>query len=211
MDTILLDKYEIWWRVRHDMPYCRECGNEIQEDWVSCPLCGAKTRAYNVESKNDLEFGDENLMERVRNIGEATGPKPTEKLVKPPEPDSNPRQKSMSQLLTRPLTEFNYVNDIFGTVYYELINDNEDYVTYIVKVRGNDNELIPRWTALVWVFKRECEYNTELMDMHKLSTPERVIHTNTAFTCKYMRKRGKLDYILNGFEKHFGLAPYSAL
>ena len=153
----------------------------------------------------------DDFMKRVDNIGEATGPKPTAKLVKPPKPNSNPRQKSMSQLLIRPEIEFNYMNSSFGTVWYNLINDNEDYVTYLVKVTGDDNELIPRWTALVWVFKRRCDFHTELMDVHNLSTPERVIHTDTSFTCKYMRKRGTMDYILEGFEKHFGLAPYSAL
>lgn len=147
---------------------------------------------------------------RLETMGEATGPKPTEKLVKPPIPTSHPRQKSLNQLLTKPPFEFNYVNDLFGTVYYELINDNDDYVTYLVKVR-KDGELQPRWTTLVWVFKRPCDYLTDLMNDHRLTTPERVIHTNTCFKCKYIRKRRILDYILNGFEKHYGLAPYSAL
>ena len=147
---------------------------------------------------------------RLETMGEATGPKPTEKLVKPPIPTSHPRQKSLNQLLTKPPFEFNYVNDLFGTVYYELINDNDEYITYLVKVR-KDNELIPQWTALVWVFKRECEYHTYLVEHYKLSTPERVIHDSRDFTCKYVRRRVTLDFILKGFTKHYGLAPYSAL
>jgi hypothetical protein len=148
--------------------------------------------------------------QRLATMGEATGPKPTEKLVKPSEPNLHPRQKSLDQLLTKPPSEFNYVNDLFGTVYYELINDNDEYITYLVKVR-KDGELQPRSTTLVWVFKRECEHHTYLVEHCKLSTPERVIHTNTAFTCKYVRKRVTLDFILKGFTKHYGLAPYSAL
>ena len=23
------------------MPFCRECGKEVQEDWISCPYCAA--------------------------------------------------------------------------------------------------------------------------------------------------------------------------
>jgi len=154
----------------------------------------------------------DNWRRRIETMGEATGPKPSKaKLVESPPPTSTPRQGTMSQLLTRPLTDLNYTDEIFGEINYRLIDDNSDYVTYLVTVRTEDRELRARWTALVWVFKRSCDYHTALIEHHKLSTPERVIHSGTGFTCEYARRRGNLDYILNGFNEIFGLTPYSVL
>ena len=27
---------------RNTMPFCRECGKEVQEDWITCPYCSAQ-------------------------------------------------------------------------------------------------------------------------------------------------------------------------
>ena len=61
------------------------------------------------------------------------------------------------------------------------------------------------------IYKRRCEHHTELINQYKLSSPERIIHTNSIFTSSYARTRGHLDYILNGFKENFGITPYSEL
>ena len=31
------------------MPFCRECGKEVQEDWVNCPYCSSKIQNNDVK------------------------------------------------------------------------------------------------------------------------------------------------------------------
>ncbi len=130
--------------------------------------------------------------------------------VPPPKP-SSPRQRSVSQLLVNPINEFHYYDKAFGWVNYNLVGHNGDSVCYLVTVKNESNELVLRWTTLAWVFKRRCDHHTDLINQYKLSSPERIIHTNSIFSSSYARTRGHLDYILNGFKENFGIAPYSEL
>lgn len=156
----------------------------------------------------------DDLERRLANIGEVN-----EKLVvdtatlvpeQNPKP-SSPRQRSVSQLLVNPINEFHYYDKAFGWINYTLVGHDEDAVCYVVTVKNQSNELVHKWTTLAWAFKKRCEHHTELMRQYDLSSPERIIHTNSIFTSSYARTRGHLDYILNGFKENFGITPYSEL
>ena len=151
---------------------------------------------------------------RLANIGEASESSvvDTTTFVETPLPKpSSPRQRSVSQLLVNPINEFHYYDKSFGWINYTLVGHNGDAVCYEVTVKDQSNELVLRWTTLAWVFKRRCEHHTELINQYNLSSPERIIHTNSIFTSSYARLRGNLDYILNGFKENFGITPYSEL
>ena len=146
--------------------------------------------------------------ERLKNIGEATGEPPPPTLTRP----RPRRQRTLHSLLSKPERDFSYFYESLGRVDYNLVANDEDYLCYLATIRDSEsNILVPRWTTLVWIFKERCEHHDQLLHQYKLTTPERVIHTNPMLTSEYVRTRGNLDWILNGIKQNFGYEPYSAL
>ena len=146
--------------------------------------------------------------ERLKHIGEARGEPPPLTRVKKPRPQ---RQKTLQSLLTKP-ENFDYFEDWIGWVRYKLVADEDDFVCFLATVEDPKSmKVVGKWTTLIWVFKKRCELHDSLLQQYKLSTPERVIHTNRMLTSDYVRKRGNLDWILNGIKQNFGYVPYSAL
>ena len=146
--------------------------------------------------------------ERLKHIGEARGEPPP---LTPTRPRPR-RQRTLQSLLSKPERDFSYFYESLGRIDYNLVGSDEDYLCYLATVRDSEsNILVPKWTTLVWIFKERCEHHNQLLHQYKLTTPERVIHTNPMLTSDYARARGNLDWILNGIKQNFGYEPYSAL
>ena len=53
--------FEISIFIRSTMPYCRECGKEVQEDWISCPYCSkpiGPPASNSIGLKDSVVMGD---------------------------------------------------------------------------------------------------------------------------------------------------------
>ncbi len=150
-------------------------------------------------------------LKRIENMGEATSPIPSENLVKPPIPTSTPRQKTVRQLLDNPPQEFNYLHDVFGVVRFKLLTVDNDALLYLVEVMDEFGVPNLQWTTLSWVIKRKCKLQKHLMQQYDLKDKERIIHTGDALTCEYVRARPRNDFVLVGFQKHYGIEPHSVI
>tara|TARA_B100000902_G_scaffold385214_1_gene426297 strand:+ start:340 stop:801 length:462 start_codon:yes stop_codon:yes gene_type:complete len=149
-------------------------------------------------------------LRRIETMGEATGPIPSENLVKPPSPTSTPRQSTMRGLFTNPPLEFRYLHDIFGEVRFNLVSQDADALVYLVQVIENDAPNT-KFTALAFVLRHRNELQEQLMRQYKLKEPRRIIHTGDWFTSKYMLARPDLDFVLMGFQKHYGIEPHAVI
>ena len=49
------------------MPFCRECGKEVQEDWVTCPYCSASTAGKEYVPKTKIQLEKEKHIKILNN------------------------------------------------------------------------------------------------------------------------------------------------
>ena len=149
-------------------------------------------------------------LRRIETMGEATSPIPSENLVKPPSPTSTPRQSTMRNLFTTTPLEFRYLHDIFGEVRFNLVSHDVDALVYLVQVIENDTPNT-KFTALAFVLRNRNELQEQLMRQYKLEERRRIIHTGDGFTGKYVLAKPSLDYVLMGFQKHYGIEPHAVI
>lgn len=149
-------------------------------------------------------------LRRIETMGEATSPIPSETLVKPPSPTSTPRQSTMRNLFTTTPLEFRYLHDIFGEVRFNLVSHDADALVYLVQVIENDTPNT-KFTALAFVLRSRNDLQEQLMRQYKLKEQRRIIHTGHGLTCKYVREKPSLDYVLVGFQKHYGIEPHAVI
>ena len=108
--------------------------------------------------------------------------------------------------------EFAYINDAIGKVKYELLGHDDDLMSYLVTVHEPYKDkyvkrIIPKYSAILFIFKRPCAKHESLQKFFKLDQPEQVIAMHEGFIGKYFREY-KTDWVLNGLEK-FGFEPYA--
>ncbi len=149
-------------------------------------------------------------LRRIETMGEATSPIPSENLVKPPSPTSTPRQSTMRNLFATTPLEFRYLHDIFGEVRFSLVSHDENALVYLVQVI-KDDRLETKFTTLAFVLKGRNELQEQLMRQYKLKEQRRIIHTGDGLTCKYVLAKPSLDFILTGFQKHYGIEPHAVI
>ena len=123
---------------------------------------------------------------------------------------TNPRNKTMRQLFDENPKEFAYIHDIFGEVRFNLVSHDADALVYLVQVIENDAPN-PQFTALAFVLKDRNRLQEQLMRQYKLKEPRRIIHTGDGLTCKYVLEKPSLDFILMGFQKHYGIEPHAVI
>jgi hypothetical protein len=54
------------------VPFCRECGSKVEEDWVACPKCGSKT----VPTSTNQNDGSSDMKTTVNTVIEKSDEKP---------------------------------------------------------------------------------------------------------------------------------------
>jgi hypothetical protein len=123
---------------------------------------------------------------------------------------TNPRNKTMRQLFDENPKEFAYIHDIFGEVRFNLVSHDENALVYLVQVI-KDDRLETKFTTLAFVLKGRNELQEQLMRQYKLKERRRIIHTGDGLTSKYVLAKPSLDFILTGFQKHYGIEPHAVI
>ena len=192
------------------MPFCRDCGKELDASWLHCPYCGSlqpnDTHSSNF-NKSNREDSDKFSNTTVNPIDqEGSNGILSSALVSEIDesqiidPNNHP-SKSLTYLLNHKPLRF-IVREWYGDIEHILLEDAGTHLVYCVG--GGEGA----W-YIVNVYRDLTQDAISQAKSWKLPYPFVVMSTNTSSRNEEHRERG-LDWTVNSF-RIFGFDPYQRL
>ncbi len=192
------------------MPFCRDCGKELDASWLHCPYCGSlqpndtHSSNFNKSNREDsdkfsnttvnpiVQEGSNGILSSalVREIDES-------QIIDP----NNYPSKSLTYLLNHKPLRFT-VREWYGDIEHILLEDAGTHLVYCVGCGDG------AW-YIVNVYRDLTQDAISQAKSWKLPYPFVVMSTNTSSRNEEHRERG-LDWTVNSF-RIFGIDPYQRL